>query len=75
MRISLVSNNEEEKLSNAYSTSHKKGHSKKSRGPRKKVDTSKIECYQCHEMGHYKSDCPKNPKNKKRNRDQANVVE
>ena len=36
---------------------------------------SKIEFYQCHKMGHYKSDCPKNPKNKKRNRDQDNIVE
>ena len=75
MRISLVSNNEEEKVSNAYSASHKKRHSKKSRGPRRNVDMSKIECYQCYKMGHYRSDCPDNPKNKKRSRDQANVVE
>lgn len=36
---------------------------------------SKIECYQYHKMGHYKNDCLGNPKNKKRNRDQANFVE
>ena len=24
-------------------------------------------------MGHYKSHCPKNPRNKKRDRDQANI--
>jgi len=44
MRISLVYNNEEEKVSNAYSASHKKGYTKKSRAPRNKVDISKIEC-------------------------------
>lgn len=75
MRISLVTNNEEEKVSNAYSAHHKKGNFKKTKGPRRKVDMSKIECYQCHKMGHYKSDYPDNPKNKKKNRDQANVVE
>ena len=46
MRISLVSNNEEEKVSNAYSASHKKGNFKKSKGPRRKVDMSNTECYQ-----------------------------
>jgi len=75
MRISLVTNNEEEKVSNAYSAYDKKRNFKKSKGPRRKVDMSKIECYQCHRMGHSKSDCLDNPKNKKRNRDQANVAE
>ena len=77
MRISLKTNkeNEEEKVSNAYSAHHKKGNFKKSSGPRRKVDMSKIECYQCHKMGHYKSDCLDNPKNKKRDKDHANVVE
>ena len=35
---------------------------------------SNIECYQYHKKGHYKSDCPENPKNKKRGRDQANLA-
>lgn len=52
MRISLVSNNKEGIVSNAYSASHKKGHSKKSKGEINMVDMSKIECYQCHKMGH-----------------------
>jgi len=26
-------------------------------------------------MGHYRSDCPDNPKIEKRNKDQANIVE
>ena len=26
-------------------------------------------------MGHYKSHCPRNPRNKKRNRNQANVTD
>ena len=75
MRISLVSNKKEEKVPNAYSASHKKGHSKKSRGPIRKVNMSKIESYQCQKMDHYRSHCPDNPKNKKRNRYQSNVVE
>lgn len=36
---------------------------------------SKIECYQCHKKGHYKSDYLENPRNKKRGRDQDNFVE
>jgi len=59
-------------VSNAYIAQHK---GKKSKGPRKKVDMSKVECCQCHKKGHYKSDCPDNPRNKKRERDQANVAE
>ena len=47
---------------------------KKSKGPKKKFDMSKIEYYQCHKKGHYKSDCPKNPMNKKRGRDQDNLA-
>jgi len=58
-------------VSNAYVVHHK---GKRSKGPRKKVNMSKIECYQCHKKDHYKSDCPENPKNKKRGRDQANLV-
>jgi hypothetical protein len=45
------------------------------KGPRRKVDLSKIECYNCHKMGHYKSDCPENPRIRRENRDQANVVD
>jgi len=26
-------------------------------------------------MGHYRNDCPDNPRNKKRNKDHANVVD
>jgi len=77
VRITLVSNkeNEEEKISNAYFAHHKnKGTFKKSKGSRRKVDLSKIECYNCHKMGHYRNVCPNNPRNKKRNMDQANVV-
>ena len=61
-----------EEVSNAYVAHHK---GKRSKGPWKKVDMSKIECYQCHKKGHYKSDYPKNPRNKKRRRDQANFAE
>ena len=77
VRVSLGSNkeNEEEKVSNAYSTHHKyKGSFKKSKGPRRNIDLSKIECYNCHKMGNYKSTCPENPRNRKRNRDHANVA-
>ena len=69
LRISLVANPEE--VSNAYTAEYK---GKKSKGPRKKVDMSKVECYQCHKKGHYRSDRPDNPRNKKRGRDQANVA-
>ena len=61
-----------EEVSNAYVVHHK---GKRLKGPRKKVDMSKIECYQFHKKGHYKSDCLKNPRTKKRGRDQANFVE
>ena len=35
---------------------------------------SKVECYQCHKKGHYRSDHLDNPKNKK-DIDCANIVE
>lgn len=70
LRISLVAN--PEGVSNAYTAQHKR---KKSKGPQKKVDMSKVECYQCHKKGHYRSDYPNNPKNNKRDRDHANIVE
>ena len=66
----MAANSEE--VSNA-NVSHHKG--KISKGPRKKFYMSEIECYQCHKKGHYKSDCPENPRNKKRGRDQANFAE
>lgn len=70
LRISMVV--DPEGVSNAY-VSHHKG--ERSKGPRKKFDMSKIEWYQCHKKGHYKSDCLENPRNKKRGRDQANFLE
>jgi len=78
VRISLVGNeeNKEEKFSNAYFAHYKKKETfKKCEGPRSKVDLSKIECYNCHKMGHYRSNCPKNLRNKKREREHANVVD
>ena len=67
----MVANNEE--VSKSY-VAHHKGNFKK-KGPRKKVDMSKIECYRCHKMGHYRSECPNNPRNRKRERYHANMVE
>ena len=59
-------------MSNAYASQHR---GKFKKGPKRKVDMSKVECYQCHKKGHYRSDCPDNPRNKKRERDQVNIVE
>ena len=70
LRISLATNSEG--VLNAYIAQHK---GNKSKGPRKKVDMSKVESYQCHKRGHYRSECPDNLRNKKRERDQANIVE
>ena len=72
LRISLVDN--PEGVSNAY-TAHHKRNFKKSKGPKRKVDMSKVECYQCHKKGHYRGDCLDNPRNKKREKDQANIAE
>jgi len=36
---------------------------------------SKLECYQFHKKGHYRSDCPDNPRNKKREIDHATITE
>jgi len=75
VRISLVRDkeSEEEKISNSSSTHQKnKGTFNKFIGPRKNIDIFKIKCYNCHHMGHYRSNCPKNPRNKRRYRDQAN---
>jgi len=69
LRISLVAN--PKGLSNAYVAQHR-GNVK--RGPKRKVDMSKVECYQCHKKGYYRSERPDNPRNKKRERDQANVA-
>lgn len=46
-----------------------------SKGPRREVDLSKNECYNCHKMGHYRSDCLENLRNKKREREHANVAD
>lgn len=59
LRLSLVANSKD--VSNAYIAQHK---GKRSKGPRKKIDMSKVECCQCHKKGHYKSHCPDNPRNK-----------
>ena len=67
----MVANNEE--VSNAY-VAHHKGNFKK-KGLRKKADMSKNECCHCHKMGHYRSECPDNPRSKKRDRDHINMVE
>jgi len=71
-QILLVNNkkeDEEDNISNAYSAHHKK------KVPKKKIDLSKIECYNCHKMSHYKNQCPENPRNKKRDRKQANITD
>ena len=70
LRISLVFDSKY--VSNAYISQHK---GNKSKGPMKKVDMSKVEWYQCHKKGNYRSDCPENPRNKKRERYQASVFE
>jgi len=49
--------------------------SRSSKDQRNKVDLSKIECYNCHMMGHYKNQCAKNPMNKKRDNEQANITD
>lgn len=78
--LSLVEGKQEneENVPNAYSAHVKnKGGNKKFKGPKEihgKIDLSKIECYHCHKMGHYKNQCPDNPKNKKRERDQATIA-
>jgi len=75
--VSLTNNkeDEEENISNAYSAHHeKKGTFKKFKGPKKKVDLSKIKCYNCHKMGEYKSHCLESPRNKKREREYVNVI-
>lgn len=71
--IPLVSNkninNEEENTSNVYYAHHKKkGAYKKFKGPKNKGDLSKIECYNCDKMGHYKSQYLENRRNKKTKR-------
>ena len=78
VKILLVSNkeNEEENISNAYFNHHKnKGIFKKFKVPRKIIDLSKIGCYNCHKMGHHRSNCPENPRNKRRDKDQANSAD
>ena len=65
--------------SNAYSPHFKKkGGNKKFKGPKKNhhgnIDFSKIEFYHRHKIEHYKNQCPENPKNKKRERDQAIIA-
>lgn len=77
-RVSLVNNkeDEEENISNAHSAHHKKKRNfKKFKRPKKKADLLKIECYNCHNMGHYKSHCLRIQSNKKREREHANVVD
>lgn len=77
--ISLVSNKKEEEeddTSNVYYAHHKKmGVYKKFKGPKEKVDLFKIECYNYHKMGHYKNQCPENPRNKKSEREHATVAD
>ena len=36
---------------------------------------SKIECYHCQKVGHYRSDCHDNPRSRKIDRDHANMAE
>ena len=77
--ITLINNKKEEEeynTSNVYSSHHKKkGVYKKFKGPKKKVNLYKIECYNCHKIGHYKNTCPTNLRNKKNEREHAIVVE
>ena len=46
-------------------------------GPQKnkKIDMSKIQCYGCQEYGHYKRDCPKFKDNKRKERNEAHIIE
>jgi len=65
--LSLVRNkkgDEDENISNAYSSHHKKkGTYMNYKGPKKKVDLSNIESCNCYKMGRYKIHYPENPRN------------
>ena len=53
----------------------KKEPSRSSKDKRRKLTYPKIECYNCHKMGHYKNQCLENPRNNKRDREQANITD
>jgi len=45
-------------------------------GPQKKKNTLKVQCYGCHEYGHYKRDCLNlKTDNNKRRREETHIIE
>lgn len=67
----------------AYATSTRKKGKFVKFGPRKKfqkkINMSKIQCYECNEYGHFKRNCPKlkkdNKKRKEKKKNEAHIIE